>query len=235
MQLFNGVLLVNKPRNMTSFGVVAKVRGIIKASSGKKVKVGHCGTLDPLAEGLMLIVIGAHTKKAERLTKKDKTYVTTLHLGSVSTTADDEGEKTVVSDIIPSVEDVKSVLGSFVGEISQTPPSFSAIKIDGRRAYDLARKGKEFTMPSRTVTIHQISGIDYSYPALTFTVAVSSGTYIRSLAEDIGKKLQTGAYVTKLSRTSIDGFLLEDAITVDELSAETIAKNIFLLDDSSLI
>jgi tRNA pseudouridine55 synthase len=216
----NGILLIDKPKNWTSFDVVAKVRGTVRAETGqKKPKVGHAGTLDPLATGLLIVLVGKDaTKRQSEFMKLDKEYQVELTLGQTSTTDDDEGEKTQVSDNQPSESEVKEVVNSFVGEIQQVPPIFSAIKVDGKRAYKQARAGKEVKMEPRTVTIYSISDFEYSYPVVRFTAKVSSGTYIRSLARDIGEKLGTGAYMSNLRRTQIGKCSLKDAQNIDNLS-----------------
>jgi tRNA pseudouridine55 synthase len=216
----NGILLIDKPKNWTSFDVVAKVRGMVRAETGqKKPKVGHAGTLDPLATGLLIVLVGKDaTKRQSEFMKLDKEYQVELTLGQTSTTDDDEGEKTQVSDNQPSESEVKEVVNSFVGEIQQVPPIFSAIKVDGKRAYKQARAGKEVKMEPRTVTIYSISDFEYSYPVVRFTAKVSSGTYIRSLARDIGEKLGTGAYMSNLRRTQIGNHCLKDAQNIDNLS-----------------
>ena len=197
------IILIEKPSNMTSFGVVARVRRQLSEVAGKKVKVGHCGTLDPFATGLLILVTGKQTKNAGEFMKKDKVYEAAVRLGQVSTSGDPEGEITEYSDAKPSREDVEKVILRFTGEIEQTPPMFSAIKINGQRAYKLARKGEVVEIPKRTVMIHSLEILDYSYPELKIRTHVSSGTYIRSLAEDIGLALGTGAYCSELRRTKI--------------------------------
>lgn len=199
----DGILLIDKPANMTSFGVVARVRRVLTQQASKRVKVGHTGTLDPFATGLMIIVVGKECKNAGTYTKLDKIYEATIRLGQTSTTGDPEGEITDINDTVPSRDMVQSVIKSFTGEILQRPPIFSALKINGQRAYKLARDGKEVEIPKRTVTIHSLEVIDYAYPELKIRTHVSSGTYIRSLAVDIGEALGTGAYCTHLRRTSI--------------------------------
>ncbi len=207
----DGKLLIDKPAGMTSFGVVARIRRVLSQRAGKKVKVGHTGTLDPFATGLMILVIGKECKNAGRYSKLDKTYEATFRLGQESTTGDPEGEVTRVADNMPTKEEVKTVLARFTGEIQQRPPVFSAIKVDGKRAYKLARTGELIELPLRTVTIHTLELIDYAYPELTIRTHVSSGTYIRSLAVDIGKALGTGAYCTQLRRTLVDEWNIDDA------------------------
>lgn len=213
----SGIVLIDKPSGMTSFGVVARVRRKRSERAGKKIKVGHTGTLDPFATGLMILVVGKETKNAETYSKLDKTYEATIRLGQTSTTGDPEGEITKVSDKIPSLEELKAALLPFIGEIQQTPPAFSAIKIDGQRAYKLARAGETVEMPVRTVTIHTLELLDYKYPEVRIKTHVSSGTYIRTLAEDIGKALETGAYCTQLRRTSIADWKVKDAKKLSDL------------------
>lgn len=208
----DGILLIDKPAGMTSFGVVARVRRRLSVMQGKKVKVGHTGTLDPFATGLMILVVGKECKNAGKYSKLDKVYVATLHLGEVSSTGDPEGELTKISDIQPTRATVEAVLKNFTGEIEQTPPAYSAIKIGGQRAYKLARRGEKIEIPKRKVTIHSIELINYNYPELKIRTHVSSGTYIRSLAEDIGKALGIGAYCLHLRRASIANFEVDKAI-----------------------
>lgn len=210
----DGVLIIDKPADMTSFGVVARVRRVLSEQNGTKVKVGHTGTLDPFATGLMILCVGKETKNAMSYTKMDKVYEATIRLGQTSTTGDPEGEVTDVSDKQPSLEEVKKALEAFTGEIKQRPPIFSALKINGQRAYHLARQGKEVEIPERTVTIFSLELVDYSYPELKIRTHVSSGTYIRSLAADIGEVLGTGAYCTQLRRTKIADWDIAQAQTL---------------------
>ncbi len=209
------VLLIDKPKGWTSFDVVGKTRSLLRQETGQKVKVGHAGTLDPLATGLLIVLVGKATKRQDRLMKQDKVYEVVMKLGQTSTTADEEGEKTVVSDHQPTQEEVTKAIQQFTGQISQVPPAYSAIKIDGQRAYKLARAGKEVKIEPRQVTIHEITNVVYDYPLISFTANVSSGTYIRSLVTDIGEALGTGAYMTDLRRTSIGKYLVADAKAVD--------------------
>ena len=191
-----------------------------------KVRVGHSGTLDPFATGLLVLLIGKYTKHSEQFLKLDKTYSATLILGKTSITADPEGEITSVSDKQPTQEEVVSVLNKFIGQISQTPPIFSAIKIDGQRAYKLARAGKKPKIEPRQVTIYDIKLIDYTYPELKIETKVSSGTYIRSLAVDIGESLGVGAYLNELRRTKIAQFNLDIAIEPEEVTTEALLDNL---------
>lgn len=204
------IIFVDKPAGMTSFGAVARVRRILSQREGHKVKVGHTGTLDPFATGLLILLAGKATKKAPELTKKDKVYEATIRLGEASTTGDPEGEITKTGAKLPTSEEIAEVLKRFIGKIEQKPPIFSAIKINGQRAYKLARKGQEVEMPSRTVEIYDIEQISYSEPVLQIRTHVSSGTYIRTLAEDIGKALGCGAYCSALRRTQIADYKLDE-------------------------
>lgn len=255
------IILIDKPAGISSFGVVAKIRNQLKVEFGHKIKVGHTGTLDPFATGLLILLSGKMTKKSNEFLKLDKVYEATLKLGYVSTTGDPEGEisesvfsehselflKEKASDspdfynISPlknsasnanlknfsEAEDVvkmtpreyylrsektlSEILHLFIGEITQTPPKFSAIKIGGQRAYKLARKGENFEIPPRQIEIYNIDILNYNYPELKIRVHCSSGTYIRTLAEDIGKKLKTGAYLTALRRIKIGNYDIKDA------------------------
>jgi len=214
----DSVLLIDKPSGMTSFGVVARVRRKLSQQLGKKAKVGHTGTLDPFATGLMIIVTGKECRNAGTYSKLDKVYEATIRLGQTSSTGDPEGEITNISDIQPTLDDVNDALSQFVGEIQQTPPIYSAIKINGKRAYKLAREGgtaETIEIPVRTVTIFSLELVEYTYPEIKIRVHVSSGTYIRTLAEDIGKVLGTSAYCIQLRRTKIADFSIDDSAQLD--------------------
>lgn len=213
------VILIDKPAGMTSFGVVARVRHMLSQQVGRKVKVGHTGTLDPFATGLMILVVGKECKNAMRYTKLDKMYEAEIILGKVSTTGDPEGEISGYDSetTMPSLAQVQMVLAQFIGHITQRPPLFSAIKINGQRAYKLARDGQEVEIPERTVTIYSLELIECAYPSLRIRTHVSSGTYIRSLAADIGAALGTGAYCRSLRRTEIAQYKVEDAVSLRDL------------------
>ena len=206
----NGLLLVHKPAGMSSFDCIR----VLRRTTGVK-KIGHAGTLDPAATGLMLLLFGTACKQASTFSGMDKTYVAQIELGKNSSTGDREGELTNISERQPDQGEIIRTLGLFIGQITQTPSKYSAIKIDGQEAYKRARRGEEVTMPSRQVTINSIDFISYKYPILEISADVSSGTYIRSLAEDIGKDLGTGAYLAALERTSIGEYNLEDAVDLD--------------------
>jgi tRNA pseudouridine55 synthase len=225
----NGLLLVDKPQGWTSFDVVNKVRRIVAAELGKKpknTKVGHTGTLDPLATGLLVLVLGDYCKRAQEFSKLDKIYEVTMYLGVTSTTGDEEGVKTPISDRQPGYEEVEDALKPIVGDIMQIPPNFSAIKVNGKRAYDLARAGKEVKLEARPVTIHSIKLTEYIYPEAKFTARVGSGTYIRSLVEDVGRALETGAYMSGLSRTTVGQWRLDKAISMENIDIATITENL---------
>lgn len=211
----DAVILVDKPAGITSFGVVARIRRRLSEQLGKKAKVGHTGTLDPFATGLMIIVTGVECRNAQLYSKLDKVYEADITLGQTSTTGDPEGEITVVSDYVPTLDEVTAALTKYTGEITQTPPMYSAIKINGRRAYDLARKGEVVEMPSRQVTVHSLELINYTYPILTVRAHVSSGTYIRTLAEDLGTTLGTSAYCSSLRRTRVSEWGVEGALAIE--------------------
>jgi len=206
----DSVLFIDKPAAMTSFGVVARVRRRLSEQLGKKAKVGHTGTLDPFATGLMIIVTGKECRNAMHYSKLDKVYEATIRLGQTSTTGDPEGDIIDVSSLKPTAGEVSAVLGHFIGEITQRPPIYSAIKINGERAYKLARKGIEVEMPERTVSVYSLDLINYTYPEINIRVHVSSGTYIRTLAQDIGLALGTSAYCTQLRRTKVADWSLAD-------------------------
>ncbi len=206
----NGLLLVNKPVGITSFDCIRKLR----RTTGVK-KIGHAGTLDPAAHGLMLLLFGTACKQASTFSKLDKTYDAQIELGKNSTTGDREGELTNISERQPDQAEIERTLKLFIGEITQIPSKYSAIKIDGQEAYKRARRGEEVTMPSRQVMINSIDLLTYNYPYLEIDTSVSSGTYIRSLAEDIGKELGTGAYLADLTRTSVGEYHLKDAVELD--------------------
>jgi tRNA pseudouridine55 synthase len=199
----DGIILIDKPANMTSFGVVARVRRVLTQQNGHKMKVGHTGTLDPFATGLMILVVGKECKNAGSYSKLDKVYEATIRLGQASSTGDPEGEITDISNVQPSEKQVEAALQQFTGEITQRPPIYSAIKINGQRAYKLARKGEEVEIPLRTITIYSLELLAYSYPEIKIRTHVSSGTYIRTLAQDIGVALGTSAYCSQLRRTKI--------------------------------
>ncbi len=215
LEQFDQIVLADKPAGISSFGVVARVRRQLSEQAGRKIKVGHTGTLDPFATGLMILLSGTFTRRAGEFSKLDKVYEATIRLGAISSTGDPEGEITeqLVQDI-PSEQQVRQTIKTFLGKITQTPPVFSAIKINGQRAYKLARAGQAVEMPSREVEIYSIELLSYEYPHIKIRAHVSSGTYIRTLAQDIGDLLGTGAYATELRRVKVGQYDIKDAVTI---------------------
>lgn len=210
------ILLIDKEKRWTSFDVVARIRKI----TGEK-RVGHTGTLDPFATGLLIVLVGKEaTKRQIELMKMDKEYIAVLELGKTSTTGDPEGKiiKSKIKKKEPKITEIKLVLSNFLGEIDQIPPAYSAIKIEGKKAYELARKGIEPKLKPRKVVIHSIEVLDYRWPFLRIKVRCGSGTYIRSLASDIGKALGVGAYLRDLRRTKIGKFDVKEAKKISQIS-----------------
>ncbi|MCS7040958.1 MAG: tRNA pseudouridine(55) synthase TruB, partial [Caldilineales bacterium] len=203
-----------KPSGPTSHDVVAAVR----RGTGEK-RVGHAGTLDPPATGLLVLLLGAATRLSEYLLAKDKRYLARVRFGQTTNTYDATGEVTAVSEAIPSREQVEAALAAFRGAIRQRPPAFSAIKRGGQRAYTLARRGATVELEPRPISIHQLSIVDWSPPECSLDVTCSAGTYIRSLAHDLGQALGCGAFLAALRRTASGHFRLEDAVTLDNLKA----------------
>ena len=213
-------IYINKPYRMTSFGALAFVRTRVSRRVGvRRVKIGHAGTLDPLATGVLILCTGKKTKEIERLQLDNKEYTATLQLGATTPSYDMEHE---VDATYPTAhitrELIERVLADFVGVIQQVPPQYSACKIGGDRAYDLMRKGKEVELKAKTVHIDSIDVIDFDPTTMQLSIRVScgKGTYIRSLARDIGRALETGAYLTALCRTRLGGVRIEDCITIDD-------------------
>jgi len=209
-----GIFSVYKPKGLSSFRLIEKIRNI----AGEK-RVGHGGTLDPLAEGVLVVAVGReNTRKLEEVVKKEKEYLTVIKLGVESSTDDEEGEKTNIQvNNVPKEDFIINTINNFLGEIEQIPPRFSAVKVKGRRAYKLAREGKDFELKPRKVFVKEIEIIDYKYPFLKLKVVTGKGFYVRSLARDIGKELGTGGYVLELKRTRVGNFTLESSIPIDKL------------------
>jgi tRNA pseudouridine55 synthase len=230
----SGLLLIDKQLLWTSFDVVNKIRFILTKELGikpKQLKVGHSGTLDPSATGLLVLAIGSATKNMDNLTKQDKKYEVGSILGVTSTTGDNEGDLSINESAAEVTEEhVHQALSKYVGEIKQRPHKYSAVKVDGVRAYKLARAGKEVELKPRIVTINSIEIIDYRWPQLLFDAEVSSGTYIRSLVEDIGVDLGVGAYMNSLRRTEIGKYKVSDAHDVQDLDYQTIIDGLLPLD-----
>ncbi len=217
------IIYINKPYRMTSFGALAFVRTRVSRRIGvRRVKIGHAGTLDPLATGVLVLCTGKKTKEIEQLQHDTKEYTATLQLGATTPSYDMEHE---VDATYPTAhitrERIEQVLTSFVGNIQQVPPAYSACKIGGDRAYDLKRKGKDVELAAKTVRIDEIelTSFDAESMQMSIRVVCGKGTYIRSLAHDIGQALDSGAYLTALCRTRVGGVRIEDCITIDEFPA----------------
>ncbi|MBP9630242.1 MAG: tRNA pseudouridine(55) synthase TruB [Leptotrichiaceae bacterium] len=214
--LKDNIILLNKNKGISSFKIINKLKWLLNAN-----KVGHAGTLDPLAEGLMVVMLNGATKFSDYLMKKDKEYYVEFELGYETDTYDYEGEviKKFNGNINLSKEKIEKIVNEFLGDIEQVPPMYSAIKINGEKLYNLARKGLEIERESRKVKIYYIKDIEYNEKInkISFTTGVSSGTYIRSLVHDIGEKIGVYATMTKLIRTKIDEYNLEDAILIEDV------------------
>ncbi len=208
-----GVLLIDKESSWTSFDVVAKLR-----SAWKIAKIGHAGTLDPLATGLLIVCCGKATKRITEFQDREKEYRAVVKLGATTKTYDAEGEEENITDVSHlNPQDIIDAASRFTGDIDQIPPMYSARKVDGKRLYQLARKGEDVERPATRVHIHALEVTDIRLPRFTLTVRCSKGTYIRTLAHDIGRMLGTGAYLESLRRTAIGEFSVDDALTVPAL------------------
>ena len=218
----NTVLYFDKPLGWTSFNLVNRVRGVLSRHIGvKKLKVGHAGTLDPLATGVMILCTGKNTKLIESFQYQTKEYVAAIKLGATTPSFDLETEIDAEYPVKHITEDlVKQTLNKFIGEIKQIPPTYSAIKINGKRAYEYARKGDEVELKPKTLVIDEIELLDYKMPEIVVRVVCSKGTYIRALARDIGEALQSGGHLTALRRTRIGEIKVEDCLQYDDFVKE---------------
>ena len=233
----NGIIIINKPKGFTSQEVVSKVKKILNEK-----KAGHTGTLDPLATGVLPIMLGNSTKLSKYLVEHDKTYIATIKLGDKSNTGDSEGniieQKEVPQNI--KLQDIECVLNSFLGIQKQIPPMYSAVKVNGKKLYEYAREGQKIEVPSRDIEIYSTKLLDFDIDnkEITFEVNCSKGTYIRVLCEDIAEKLGTVGYMKKLKRTKVDRFYIEDSYTFEDLengkfkniSMEELFKNLTKID-----
>lgn len=223
----DGIILIDKPKGVTSHDIVYKVKKLLNE------KVGHTGTLDPNATGVLPLLVGRGTKLSKYLMNHDKTYIVTLKLGEKTDTADSEGkviEKKEVSKEVFSKEKLLQTFSNFTGKILQTPPIYSAIKVNGKKLYEYARKGQEVEIKPREIEIYKISLIEINQIANTieFEVSCSKGTYIRSLCEDIAKELNTVGYMNELRRVQVGEFLIKDSITVEDLQKNEDNKDFIL-------
>ncbi|PTD17387.1 tRNA pseudouridine(55) synthase TruB [Sphingomonas fennica] len=213
----DGWIIIDKPVGIGSTQVVSAVKRVLRQGGYGKHKVGHGGTLDPLASGVLPIAVGEATKLSGRMLDADKAYDFTIGFGTETDTLDAEGKAIATSDVRPSRAAAEAVLPRFTGPIDQVPPAFSALKVDGARAYDLARAGEEVVLKSRAVTIHDLRLSAWDGAGATLSARVSKGTYIRSLARDIAYALDTVGHVTMLRRTKAGPFTLDQAISLDKL------------------
>jgi tRNA pseudouridine55 synthase len=209
---FGGTILINKDLNWTSFDVVAKLRRITNIR-----KIGHAGTLDPLATGLLILCLGKNTKKINEYQDKEKEYSALVKFGATTNTNDSEGEEENIKEVNFSRNALENALQNFRGEIEQIPPMFSAKKVEGKRLYKLARKSIELELKPVKVTINSLELVSFESPIAELLINCSKGTYIRALARDLGNYLETGAYLSALKRTKIGEFSVDSAIRIDEL------------------
>lgn len=231
MPLPSGYLLINKPLGISSFFALRKLQFHIRDTYSTKVKLGHSGTLDPMAEGLLLCGVEKGTRVLEELLLADKGYTAEIFLGKFSDTDDEEGEKfphKTPRINPPSKEEILEVLATFVGKISQIPPQYSAIKVSGKRSCDRIRESKnpekKISLEARDIEIFSINLLEYSFPLLKISVHCGSGTYIRSIARDLGEHLKTGGYIYSLRRDSIGIFNLHDAKEINDITIDDIKK-----------
>ena len=224
----NGLLIINKQKGFTSHDVVNVIRKKLNTK-----KVGHTGTLDPNATGVLPILIGKGTKISKYLMEHDKTYIATIKLGEKTDTGDSEGqvieEKSIPKDL--RKEDINDVLQNFFGKQKQVPPMYSAIKINGKKLYEYAREGKEVKLEAREIEIYKIELLEYQNNKIKFEVECSKGTYIRTLCEDIAKKLGTVGYMEELQRTKVNNFRIEDSILLDDIKLENAEKNMIKIEE----
>jgi tRNA pseudouridine55 synthase len=211
MKVF-GLMLVDKPVGPSSHKVVS----IVRKGTGIR-KVGHAGTLDPRASGVLVLCLGSATRLSEFLSTASKRYEAVIRFGTSTETYDAEGDAVRITGAAPSEEEIRSILPDFMGEIEQTPPPYSAIKVQGKKAYELARQGEDVELDPRMITIYHLDFVQYNPPDLTVSVECSAGTYIRSLAHDFGEKLQTGAHLANLRRVKSGPFTLEDCAPLSKL------------------
>lgn len=222
MEPISGILNINKPSGISSARVVGRIKHLLPP----RTKVGHAGTLDPFATGVLLVLVGRATKCCEQLMGMPKQYVTTLKLGATTATLDPESPETPADPPAerPDEATIQAVLERFVGEIQQVPPQYSALKVGGRPAYRLARRGEQVNLHPRTVRIDRLELLNFHWPFLELRIDCGRGTYIRSLARDVGGILSGGGYLTALCRTRIGQFDVESAVTIEQLSVQPVER-----------
>lgn len=219
--MFSGVINVDKPAGLSSARVVARVKRLLPRGT----KIGHAGTLDPFATGVLLLLVGKATKLCERLMGQAKQYEATVKLGATTPTLDPDSAETPFPEAHPAEPNaLEKVLQGFVGHIEQRPPAYSALKIEGRPAYQLARKGQELELKPRIVRVDAIEVLEYDWPMLTLRIDCGRGTYVRSLARDIGQALGSSGYLTQLRRTRVGPFRVQDAATLEQITAENVGQ-----------
>ena len=218
-----GILLLDKPAGISSARAVRQVKRLLP----RGVKIGHAGTLDPFATGVLLLLVGKATKLCEKLMDEPKQYATTIKFGSTTATDDPESvEQPCEVSTVPSLADVTAAISPFVGVIVQRPPVYSAIKIGGRRAYQLARKGMAVAIPPRPVNVHAIELLEYQWPAASLRIDCGRGTYIRAIARDLGEALGVGGYVSVLRRTRVGPFTIEASTTLEQLQSDGVEPHL---------
>ncbi|HEY8668508.1 MAG TPA: tRNA pseudouridine(55) synthase TruB [Tepidisphaeraceae bacterium] len=219
----DGILNYRKPVGLSSARAVAQVKRLLP----RGVKIGHAGTLDPFADGVLLLLVGKATRQCERLMDKPKQYEATVKFGATTATDDRESAEIVTANVAPpSIEALREALPHFIGTIQQRPPDFSAMKIAGRRAYDLARKGHDVQLAPRPVLVYSIELLDYTWPFARIRIDCGRGTYIRSIARDLGQLLGVGGYLTQLTRTASGDFTLEQSVTLQMLQADGVEPHL---------
>jgi tRNA pseudouridine55 synthase len=222
-QGISGILNIDKPPGVSSARVVAQVKRLLPRGT----KIGHAGTLDPFATGVLLLLVGKATKLCERLMSEPKQYVATVKLGATTETLDPETPEVVRPGVVPVTrEQIEHVLPRFIGEIEQMPPAYSALKIGGRPAYEMARKGETVELKPRPVKVYGIELLRFEWPELELTIDCGRGTYIRSIARDIGEVLGTAGYLTALRRTKVGGFTTDAAVVVDVLAKDGVERHV---------
>ncbi len=225
-EMLHGWIILDKPLGLGSTQAVSAVKRILRDAGEPRTKVGHGGTLDPLASGVLAIALGEATKLAGRMLDATKDYAFTIRFGEETDTLDAEGQVIATSDVRPNMDAVNAVLPRFTGKIEQVPPAYSALKIGGKPAYERTRAGEQVDMKARAVTVHELRLLESSADQATFAATVSKGTYVRSLARDIARALGTVGHVTRLRRTRAGPFALEMAISLDFLEAAAKARQL---------
>lgn len=220
-----GIIPINKPKDWTSFDVCNKIKHMVRPA-----KVGHLGTLDPMATGVLLVTIGKATKLFDLMQEKKKTYIAEFEFGVLTDTLDNTGNIFKKVDVIPSEEEIKAILPKFIGKIDQIPPKYSAKNVNGKRAYVLARNNQEFELKPKQVEIYNIEVISYDKPLLKLKITCGSGTYIRAIGRDLAEALNTVATMTSLVRSSVGKFSIEKCVNIENLSAESVHSNIISVD-----